>query len=137
MRDAVDFHRTPPSSPKRFRINSQLRSIPQSIRTKSSVMKPVRGTAGRCGEWAAVVLTCSLMLVAAATSPADAAGCAFEPQGEGRVAEILDARSFRLADAREVRLAATEPVAPETATPTSAPAPLPARPTPPLPLLHP
>ena len=83
-------------------------------------MKPVRGTAGRCGEWVAVVSACSLMLVAAATSPADAAGCAFEPQGEGRVAEILDARSFRLADGREVRLAGIEPVVTEKASRTSA-----------------
>jgi endonuclease YncB( thermonuclease family) len=60
------------------------------------------------------------MLVAAATSPADAAGCAFEPQGEGRVAEILDARSFRLADGREVRLAGIEPVVTEKASRTSA-----------------
>jgi endonuclease YncB( thermonuclease family) len=83
-------------------------------------MKPVRGTAGRCGEWVAVVSACSFMLVAAATSPADAAGCAFEPQGEGRVAEILDARSFRLADGREVRLAGIEPVVTEKASRTSA-----------------
>src|ERR1700687_5065187 len=82
-------------------------------------MKPVRGTAGRCGEWAAVVLTCSLMLVAA-PSPADAAGCAVEPQGEGRVAAIPDVRSFRLADGREVRLAGIEPVVTEKAGRTSA-----------------
>jgi endonuclease YncB( thermonuclease family) len=56
----------------------------------------------------------------AATSPADAAGCAFEPQGEGRVAAVLDARSFRLADGREVRLAGIEPVVTEKASRTSA-----------------
>jgi endonuclease YncB( thermonuclease family) len=41
--------------------------------------------------------------------PADAAGCSFEPQGEGRVAAVLDARSFRLDDGREIRLAGIEP----------------------------
>jgi endonuclease YncB( thermonuclease family) len=60
------------------------------------------------------------MLVAGAASPVDAAGCAFEPQGEGRVAEILDARTFRLADGREVRLTGIEPVAAEKAGRTAA-----------------
>ena len=44
------------------------------------------------------------------TIPAMAA-CAFAPQGEGRVASIVDARSFRLTDGREIRLAGIEPVA--------------------------
>jgi len=60
------------------------------------------------------------MLVADAASPADAAGCAFEPQGEGRVAEILDARTFRLADGREIRLTGIEPVTAEKAGRTAA-----------------
>ena len=38
-----------------------------------------------------------------------AAPCAFEPQGEGRVTAVIDARSFRLEDGREVRLAGIEP----------------------------
>ena len=42
---------------------------------------------------------------------ADAAACSFEPQGEGRVAAVIDARTFRLQDGREVRLAGIEPVA--------------------------
>jgi endonuclease YncB( thermonuclease family) len=42
--------------------------------------------------------------------PADAAGCAFESQGEGRVTAVLDARSFRLDDGREIRLAGIEPM---------------------------
>ncbi len=70
-------------------------------------MKPVRRTVRR---FAAVALLCSLMLAA---GPAIAAGCAFEPQGEGRVATVIDARSFRLRDGREVRLAGIEPVSPE------------------------
>jgi endonuclease YncB( thermonuclease family) len=46
-----------------------------------------------------------------AAAPADAAGCSFEPQGEGRVAAVIDARSFRLDDGREIRLAGIEPIA--------------------------
>src|SRR5258706_739410 len=62
------------------------------------------------------------MLVAAAATPAVATGCWFEPQGEGRVAAVIDARTFRLQDGREVRLAGIEPVAAEkeNANPTSA-----------------
>ncbi|MBR1124746.1 thermonuclease family protein [Bradyrhizobium lablabi] len=40
-----------------------------------------------------------------------AAPCSFEPQGEGRVAAIVDARSFRLTDGREIKLAGIEPAA--------------------------
>jgi endonuclease YncB( thermonuclease family) len=40
-----------------------------------------------------------------------AAPCQFESQGEGRVAEIVDARSVRLEDGREVRLLGVEPTA--------------------------
>jgi endonuclease YncB( thermonuclease family) len=55
-----------------------------------------------------VALPCSLVLVLAA-APARAAGCSFEPQGEGHVAAVIDARTFRLDDGREVRLAGIEP----------------------------
>jgi endonuclease YncB( thermonuclease family) len=65
-----------------------------------------------CARRAAIPL-CAIMLVAAAVGPAIAAGCAFEPQGEGRVAAVVDARSFRLEDGREVRLAGIEPTAGE------------------------
>jgi endonuclease YncB( thermonuclease family) len=71
----------------------------------------VRRTAIRCA---------GLLLIAAGSSPADAAGCAFEPQGEGRVAAVIDARSFRLDDGREVRLAGIEPAAAERADHRSA-----------------
>jgi endonuclease YncB( thermonuclease family) len=50
----------------------------------------------------------SALIISAAASPAHAAGCTFEAQGEGRVAEVIDGRSFRLADGREIRLAAIE-----------------------------
>jgi endonuclease YncB( thermonuclease family) len=54
-------------------------------------------------------LLCGLALGVTA-GPAIAAGCAFEAQGEGRVAAVIDARTFRLEDGREVRLAGIEPV---------------------------
>src|SRR5450631_4362384 len=68
-------------------------------------MEPASRAEPRRGRFVAVAL-----LVAAAAGRADAAGCAFEPQGEGRVAAVIDARSFRLQDGREVRLAGIEPV---------------------------
>jgi endonuclease YncB( thermonuclease family) len=62
----------------------------------------------------AALALCGFMLVAA-DGPATAAGCAFEAQGEGRVAAVIDARTFRLQDGREVRLAGIEPVYSEKA----------------------
>jgi endonuclease YncB( thermonuclease family) len=56
----------------------------------------------------------------AAAGPAMAAGCSFQPQGEGRVAAAIDARSFRLEDGREIRLAGIEPPAPELAKDSAA-----------------
>ena len=52
----------------------------------------------------------ALLVTAGAAS---ATPCGFEPLGEGRVAAIIDGRSFRLQDGREVRLAGIEPVFPE------------------------
>src|SRR5258708_14185419 len=83
-------------------------------------MKSVIRTAGNCGRFIGAVLPCGLMLVVGAGGPADAAGCSFEAQGEGRVAEILDARTFRLADGRGVRLDGIEPVRGEKANRTLA-----------------
>jgi endonuclease YncB( thermonuclease family) len=51
-----------------------------------------------------------MLSAAAPLAFARADGCAFAPQGEGRVAEIVDGRSFRLTDGREIRLAGIEPV---------------------------
>jgi endonuclease YncB( thermonuclease family) len=62
----------------------------------------------------ATVSLCALMLLAVSARPAIAAGCAFEPQGEGHVAAVIDARSFRLEDGREVRLAGIEQAVSET-----------------------
>jgi endonuclease YncB( thermonuclease family) len=50
----------------------------------------------------------SIMTAAGSTQSATAAPCSFEPQGEGRVSAIIDARSFRMDDGREVRLAGIE-----------------------------
>jgi endonuclease YncB( thermonuclease family) len=56
---------------------------------------------------AAVVL---VAIAPTVTGPALAAPCGFEPQGEGRVGAIIDARTFRMDDGREVRLAGIETV---------------------------
>lgn len=58
--------------------------------------------------WAAVGLLIGFAIGAAFSQPAQAA-CEIELQGEGRVAEIVDARSLRLDDGREVRLLGIEP----------------------------
>ena len=82
-------------------------------------MKSVTRMAMRCDRLFARVLPFGLMFLAG-TDPAHAAGCSFEPQGEGRVAAVLDARSFRLEDGREVRPAGIEPVVTEAANGTAA-----------------
>ena len=69
-------------------------------RTQSNVMID----SSRC----TACVTAGLLLLSAGTS-ATSAGCAFEPQGEGRVAAVIDARTFRLDDGREVRLAGIVP----------------------------
>ena len=58
----------------------------------------------------AALALCGFTLVIGPAGPVTAAGCAFEAQGEGRVAAVIDARTFRLQDGREVRLAGIEPV---------------------------
>jgi endonuclease YncB( thermonuclease family) len=57
----------------------------------------------------AIIALCGIGFIVAATGSARAA-CLFAPQGEGHVATVIDARSFRLGDGREVRLAGIEPV---------------------------
>ena len=64
------------------------------------------GPALRCS---ASLPACAVsFLVLASVGPADAADCALEPQGEGRVAAVIDGRSFRLDDGREIRLVGIE-----------------------------
>ena len=60
---------------------------------QNQVMQPVAQTRAR-GAGLAVAVSCVLV---AAAWPADAAGCAFEPQGEGRVAAVIDARTLSAA----------------------------------------
>jgi endonuclease YncB( thermonuclease family) len=67
-----------------------------------------------CARRATIALG-GIVFLAAAADPVHAAACNFEPQGEGRVAAVIDARSFRLEDGREVRLAGIEPVATDKA----------------------
>lgn len=55
----------------------------------------------------AMTFGCAALLMACSGSALHAA-CEFSLQGEGRVAAILDARTFRLDDGREVRLAGLE-----------------------------
>jgi endonuclease YncB( thermonuclease family) len=76
-------------------------------------MHPVTRTFVCRSRTVAAITACGLLLLAA--GPAYAAGCMFEPQGEGRVAAVLDARTFRLRDGREFRLAGIEPAASEKA----------------------
>jgi endonuclease YncB( thermonuclease family) len=70
------------------------------------------------GRLPAAVLLCAI--ATAIASPALAAPCNFEPQGEGRVSAIIDARTFRMDDGREVRLAGIEMVADGSAAALSA-----------------
>ncbi len=79
-------------------------------------MQPVTPALARCAGFV-VALAC---LPVAAASPAGAAGCVFESQGEGRVTVVIDERTFRLSDGREVRLAGVEPVAGHKAGGTAA-----------------
>jgi endonuclease YncB( thermonuclease family) len=72
----------------------------------SHMRRPIQRLLRRNSSVAAMLLLGPLLLDA---TPASAAGCAFEPQGEGRVAGVVDARTFRLDDGREVRLAGIEP----------------------------
>ena len=71
-------------------------------------MQPLAKTIEPAGARGAAITLSGLLLIAAAAS-ATAAGCSFAPQGEGRVTEIIDAHSFRLADGRDVILAGIEP----------------------------
>jgi endonuclease YncB( thermonuclease family) len=70
----------------------------------------------------AALALCGFTLVVAPAGPAIAAGCAFEAQGDGHVAAIIDARTFRLGDGREIRLAGIETVVSEKAAANRAPA---------------
>src|ERR1700724_2505775 len=68
----------------------------------------------------AAIAFCAIAFVPMTVDPVLAAGCSFEPQGEGRVAAVIDARTLRLQDGREIRLAGIEPVTTEKSNPGSA-----------------
>lgn len=55
------------------------------------------------------------LLALACIGRAGAADCLAERQGEGRVAAVVDSRSFRLEDGREIRLAGIERTGPDGA----------------------
>ena len=69
-------------------------------------MRPFATTIQFAYACGAMTLACGVTF---AHDAARAAGCVFEPQGEGRVLAVIDARSFRLDDGREVRLSGVEP----------------------------
>jgi endonuclease YncB( thermonuclease family) len=69
----------------------------------------VNGVAGSAGRYALVIA--GYLFLAVLAAPAHATGCAFELQGEGRVAAVIDVRTVRLEDGREIRLAGIEPAA--------------------------
>jgi endonuclease YncB( thermonuclease family) len=54
----------------------------------------------------------TIAVLTATAGPGLAAPCSFEAQGEGRVAEVIDGRSFRFSDGREIKLAGIEPLSP-------------------------
>src|SRR5258707_15381789 len=72
-------------------------------------------TSARTGFAIARCATIAFCSIAFASSSAHAGGCAFEPQGEGRVTAVIDVRTFRLEDGREVRLGGIEPADPDRA----------------------
>lgn len=65
-------------------------------------------------QWLAAIagVAVSIAIIGAAS----ATPCLPEPQGEGRVAAVIDSRSFRLDDGREIRLAGIEPAFPGTSS---------------------
>jgi endonuclease YncB( thermonuclease family) len=79
------------------------------------VSRIISPTAHRCRPCAAALIAHGIVLLST-IGPAPAASCAFEAQGEGRVAAVIDGRTFRLEDGREVRLAGIEPARPDRAT---------------------
>jgi endonuclease YncB( thermonuclease family) len=60
-------------------------------------------------QWPRRPLALAIVLVASLCNPALAA-CTFDVLKQGRVATIIDARTFRLQDGQEVRLAGIEPL---------------------------
>lgn len=57
------------------------------------------------------ITTCASPIVGLllSTSIACASACSFEPQGTGRIADVIDIRTLRMTDGAEIRLAGIEP----------------------------
>lgn len=55
-----------------------------------------------------LMMTACMLAMPASIGRSEAAGCNFDVQGAGRVAAVVDARSFRLDDGSEVRLVGIE-----------------------------
>jgi endonuclease YncB( thermonuclease family) len=58
----------------------------------------------------AAIVTLASLASLLAGRPAHAAGCSFEAQGEGHVANVVDPRTLHLEDGRDISLAGIEPV---------------------------
>lgn len=70
------------------------------------------GHAGRC----AAMVTSPMVGVLVSTTIACASACSFEPQGTGRIADVIDIRTLRMADGVEIRLAGIEPAIDESSS---------------------
>ena len=86
---------------------ASFRRVESSDRMSRSIVDILAASNGI--RWLTIALAAAATV---ATGLASAAPCAFEPQGEGRVTAVIDARSFRLEDGRDVRLAGIEPAFP-------------------------
>ena len=89
------------------RRNDGVLTIVPSSATASELASP-RNATSRGKLTRAVLITVVLF---ASHGAALASACQFAPQGEARVADVVDARSIRLDDGREIRLAGIEPLA--------------------------
>src|SRR4051794_32811121 len=78
-------------------------------------MKTLTKTTGFNNRFLVTVLLYAIMATLGIARSALAPPYSFEPQGEGRVGAVIDARSFRMEDGREVRLAGIETVSDGTA----------------------
>lgn len=72
-------------------------------------------TIARAGRQAAIHASPVIGLIAS-TSIVYASACSFEPQGIGRITEVIDIRTLRLSDGAEIRLAGIEPATPQQPT---------------------
>jgi endonuclease YncB( thermonuclease family) len=86
-----------------------LSGMPRGVRS-CGMIAGTRKAIGCRQKFRVLISIGAIIIAAGSTNSAIAAGCSFEPQGEGRVNAIIDARSFRMDDGREVRLAGIETI---------------------------